>query len=129
MDIGSILSASTGLEKVMGDVLRVLGLYRRLWLSEIYAEIRGMNSSLNEELPKFDDVERAVRELQKLGYVVVEQRTRASLSTMGSVEDLLVTLNQKLEILQALANDKKLQEYNQLRYSSFSRFHKTNKEY
>jgi len=120
MDVRNILSANTGLKKVMCDVLRVLGLYRRLWLSEIYAEIRGMNTSLNEELPKFNDVEKAVEELRKLGYIIVEERTRASLSTTGSVEDLLVTLNQKTEILQALANDKKLQEYNRLRYELFS---------
>ena len=121
MDIKNILSANTGLEKVMGDVLRVLGLYRRLWLSEIYAEIRGMNASLNEELPRFSDVEKAVEELRKLGYIIVEQRTRASLSTTNGVKDLLVILNQKTEILQALANDRKLQEYNRLRYKLFSK--------
>ena len=120
MDIKDVLSADSGLEKVMGDVLRVLGLYRRLWLSEIYAEIRGMNTSLNEETPKLGDVEKAVEKLQKLGYITIERKTRASLSSMGSVEDLLITLSQKLEIIQALANDKKLQEYNQLRYKLLS---------
>ena len=121
VDLKTILSASKGLEKVMGDVLRVLGLYRRLWLSEIYAEIRGMNASLNEESPRFSDVEKAVEELRKLGYIIVEQRTRASLSTTNGVKDLLVILNQKTEILQALANDRKLQEYNRLRYKLFSK--------
>jgi len=121
MDIKDVLSANSGLEKVMGDVLRVLGLYRRLWLSEIYAEIRGMNTSLNEETPKLSDVEKAVEKLQKLGYITVERRTRASLSSMGSIEDLLITLSQKPEIIQALANDKKLQEYNQLRYKLLGR--------
>ncbi|HDJ83562.1 MAG TPA: hypothetical protein ENG44_01025, partial [Desulfurococcaceae archaeon] len=93
MDIKDVLSANSGLEKVMGDVLRVLGLYRRLWLSEIYAEIRGMNATLNEETPKLSDVEKAVEKLQKLGYITVERRTRASLSSMGSIEDLLITLS------------------------------------
>lgn len=112
-----MLGSREGLEKVMGDVLRVLALYRRLWLTEIVLEIEGMNTTLSESIPTRKDVEKAVKELSTLGYVYVEKRLRSSLQSESGVEDLLVTLNETPELLTALANDEKLNRYLAVMYS------------
>ncbi|MCC6017240.1 MAG: hypothetical protein LM582_09415 [Desulfurococcaceae archaeon] len=117
MDLARVLGSREGLEKVMGDVLRVLALYRRLWLTEIVLEIEGMNTTLSESIPTRKDVEKAVKELSTLGYVYVEKRLRSSLQSESGVEDLLVTLNETPELLTALANDEKLNKYVAVMYS------------
>jgi hypothetical protein len=117
LDLARVLGSREGLEKVMGDVLRVLALYRRLWLTEIVLEIEGMNTTLNESIPTRKDVEKAVKELSTLGYVYVEKRLRSSLQSESGVEDLLVTLNETPELLTALANDEKLNKYVAVMYS------------
>ncbi len=121
MELTSILSAKQGLNKVMGDVLRVLALYRRLWLSEIYSEIIGMNRSLGEEEPKFDEVVNAVKALEKLDYVEVKEGVRASFQSTGSTKDFLVALKNPYKILSMVLADEKLRRYNELRYTAFSR--------
>ncbi|MET1160354.1 MAG: hypothetical protein ABWW65_05280 [Thermoprotei archaeon] len=113
--IRDILGSSSGLEKVMGDVLRVLGLYRRLWLSEIYMEISGMNSTLKDEVPDYNIVEKAVIELSKMGYVTLEKRIRGVPYKREGVEEYLVTLIENPEVLMALQSDKKLMEYVRIR--------------
>jgi hypothetical protein len=117
LDLARVLGSREGLEKVMGDVLRVLALYRRLWLTEIVLEIEGMNTTLSESIPTRKDVEKAVKELSTLGYVYVEKRLRSSLQSESGVEDLLVTLNETPELLTALANDEKLNRYLAVMYS------------
>jgi hypothetical protein len=117
LDLARVLGSREGLEKVMGDVLRVLALYRRLWLTEIVLEIEGMNTTLSESIPTRKDVEKAVKELSTLGYVYVEKRLRSSLQSESGVEDLLVTLNESPELLTALANDEKLNKYLAVMYS------------
>ncbi|MEL9939527.1 MAG: hypothetical protein QW632_03985 [Ignisphaera sp.] len=116
MDINTILNSRKGIEKVMGDVLRVLRLYRRLWLSEIHMEIEGMNSTLKEEVPSYNDVKRAVKELSNLGYVHVEKGIRGSLQHVHGIEDYLVTIVDDVKIVNALTNDKKLSEYMRIKY-------------
>ncbi|MEM0026558.1 MAG: hypothetical protein QXT53_01305 [Ignisphaera sp.] len=117
MDINAILNAREGIEKIMGDVLRVLRLYRRLWLTEIHMEIEGMNSTLKEEVPSYDDVSKAVKELSNLGYVQVERGIRGSLQHAHGIEDYLITMIDDPKIINALTNDKKLSEYIRIRYS------------
>jgi hypothetical protein len=117
LDLARVLGSREGLEKVMGDVLRVLALYRRLWLTEIVLEIEGMNTTLSESIPTRKDVEKAVKELSTLGYVYVEKRLRSSLQSESGVEDLLVTLNETPELFTALANDEKLNRYLAVMYS------------
>ena len=119
MDITTILSAKGGIEKTMGDVLRVLWLYKRLWLTEVCMEIEGMNATLKENIPSYDDVRSAVKELSNKGYVQVEKSIRGSLLHVRGVEDYLVTLNENPEIVSALTEDKKLSEYIRIKYSMF----------
>jgi hypothetical protein len=121
LDLAKLLGASEGVEKVMGDVLRVLALYRRLWLTEISMEIEGMNTTLNESTPSYKDVEKAVNELSRLGFVCVEKRLRSTLHSEGGIQDLLVTLNETPELFNALANDEKLNKYIVVRYSMLRR--------
>jgi len=119
LDITNILKAKEGIEKAMGDVLRILGLYRRLWLSEIYMEIEGMNSTLKESVPSYNDVKNAVRELGDRGYVQVEKGYRGSLLHTNGVEDYLVTLNESTEVIDTLYSDRKLLEYTRIKHSLF----------
>ncbi len=117
MDLKSILSAKQGLEKVMGDILRVLAIYRRLWLSEVYSEIVGMNRTLGEEEPSMSDVIEAVKNLEHLGYVELKKSMRASFSSTSSVEDFLVSLQDPYRITPIIMSDEKLRRYNEIRYS------------
>ncbi|MCD6196021.1 MAG: hypothetical protein J7J82_04470 [Staphylothermus sp.] len=123
MFVKNILSSEKGLEKVMGDVIRVLWLYKRLWLLEIYSEIGGMNSSLNEDTPSYKDVVKAVEELGKRGIVKVDKQIRSSLATSKGVEDMLVTLIINEELMKEIAGDQKLHKYLRLREELF-RSHK-----
>lgn len=119
MDITTILKAKEGIEKSMGDVLRVLGLYRRLWLSEIYMEIEGMNSTLKESIPSYNDVKNAIRELGNRGYVQMEKGYRGSLLHTNGIEDYLVTLNESTEVIDVLYSDRKLLDYIRIKRSLF----------
>ena len=119
MEIYNILAAEKGFERTMGDVLRVLGLYHRLWLSEIYVEIKGMNTTLREDIPEYSDVVKAVNELKNKGYVYVEKRTRSSLASTEGVEDYLVSLAGLREVVLALLSDRKLVDYVKIKRSMF----------
>ena len=122
MFISDILSSKKGLEKVMGDVVRVLWLYKRLWLSEIYGEINGMNSSLNEDVPSYKDVVNAVEELGKKGIIMIDKRIRGSLGSSRGVEDVLVSLIISDELMKEIANDEKLYRYHRLREELFKHY-------
>jgi len=115
LDITAILDSEKGVEKIMGDILRVLYLYRRLWLIEICMEIEGMNTTLKNEVPSYDDVVNAAKELEKTGLIKLEKRLRSSLSHASGVEDYLVSLNEDPELLRALSIDDKLIEYMRIR--------------
>lgn len=117
MDVATVLNAKEGIEKVMGDILRVLYLYRRLWLTEVYMEVEGMNYTLKDKVPEYDDIVNAARELWRSGFIQLDKGLRSSLSQNSGVEDYLVTLNDDSEILRALAIDRKLIEYITIRYS------------
>jgi len=118
----NILSASTGLEKVMGDVLRILALFTgSLWLWEIYLELKGFRTTLSEEPPTLGDIVRAVDRLSKEGFVTAEKRIRASLRGEG-FEDLLVSLNLGLEERTRLLMDSRVRRYQLARQRAFTEF-------
>ena len=118
----NILSASTGLSKVMGDVLRILILFAgSLWLWEIYLELKGFRATLSEESPTLGDVVRAVNRLSKEGFVTTEKRIRASLRGEG-FEDLLVSLNLNFEERTKLLMDDRVRRYQLARQRAFSEF-------
>lgn len=106
----------------MGDVLRVLGIYRRLWLAEIYSEIVGMNSTLGERYElNARDIREAIDRLARLGYVIVDERIRASFGEPSGVQDLLVTLHLSLDDQRLLVNDEKFRTYQRARYEAYER--------
>ncbi len=117
MDLKSILSAKQGLEKVMGDIIRVLAIYRRLWLSEVYSEIVSMNRSLGEEEPSMTSVVEAAKNLENLGFIELKKGMRASFSSTSSVEDFLVSLRDPYKTIPIIMSDEKLRRYNEIRYS------------
>jgi len=118
----NILGASTGLNKVMGDVLRILILFAgSLWLWEIYLELKGFRTTLSEESPTLGDVVRAVNRLSKEGFVTTEKRIRASLRGEG-FEDLLVSLNLNFEERTKLLMDDRVRRYQLARQRAFSEF-------
>ncbi len=120
--VKELLSSGSGIERVMGDVLRVLGIYRRLWLAEIYSEIIGMNRTLGEGYePSVGDVREAVERLARLGYIDVDERVRASFGEPSGVQDLLVTLRLSLDDYRLLVNDKKFRAYQRARYEAYER--------
>ncbi len=106
-----ILSAREGIEEVMGDVVRVLHLsLGSLWLPEVIMEIRGFKETLQEEVPKEEVIEEAVRRLSELGIVTLEEGVRASLSGRNQ-RTYLVKLRRDPGIIKALANDEKIAKY------------------
>ncbi len=106
-----ILSAREGIEEVMGDVVRVLHLsLGSLWLPEVIMELRGFKETLQEEMPKEDIIEEAVRRLSELGIVTLEEGVRASLSGRNE-RTYLVRLRRDPELVKALAGDEKIAKY------------------
>ncbi len=122
VSVAELLSSNEGVKRVMGDVLRVLGIYRRLWLAEIYSEIIGMNRTLGVEPEvKVSDVREAVERLASLGFVSVEERVRASFGEPSGVEDLLVTLKLSPSDYRLLVGDEKFRAYQRARYEAYER--------
>ncbi len=121
-ELEKLLSSGSGIERVMADVLRVLGIYRRLWLAEIYTEIIGMNRTLGEDSEiSIGVVREAVEKLAGLGYIDVDERVRASFGEPSGVQDLLVTLKLSPSEHRLLVNDEKFRAYQRARYEAFER--------
>ncbi len=117
--LSEILEAKSGIERVMGDVLRVLTLYMgTLWLWEIYQELKGFRRTLKEPEPSFGEVSLAVSKLAEEGFVLTERRVRASLRGEG-VEDVLVMLNLSKDELSLLHLDERLRLYQSIRREVF----------
>ncbi len=122
VSVAELLSSSEGVKRVMGDVLRVLGIYRRLWLAEIYSEIIGMNCTLGVKLEvNINDVREAVERLANLGLVDIEERVRASFGEPSGVKDLLVTLKLRPNDYHLLVSDEKFRAYQHARYEAYER--------
>ena len=117
--LDEILSASSGLEKLMGDILRVLTIFTgALWLWEIYQELKGFRFTLGEEPPTLGDVTRAINKLSNEGFILTEKRIRASLGGEG-IEDVLITLNLSPRERIKLLMDKRVREYQSVRQRVF----------
>ncbi len=118
-ELRRILSSREGEELLMGDVLRVLALFRKLWSGEIRSEITSMRLTLNEQPVSHDEVWNAINRLRELGLVEVEERYRSD-PTGRSVKDLLVSLKLGDEEIFNIYHDERLREYQQKRYEAFA---------
>ncbi|MCD6510271.1 MAG: hypothetical protein J7L11_07805 [Thermoprotei archaeon] len=102
----------------MGDVLRVLYLFKSLWLPEVISELSSFRTTLGEEMPKADDVREAVIRLAELKLVTMKEGVKASLAN-GGIRSFLVTLNLSARQANLLALDERIRTYQQLRMKLF----------
>ena len=106
-----ILSSRSGIEFVMGDVLRVLAVCMgALWLPELVAEVSGFRRTLGENIPNPKDVEKAVMKLRDLGYVTVREGIKATMGPKGE-QTILIRLVRNPELIEALSEDDRLGRY------------------
>ena len=120
MDLKEVLSHSSDPEMILGDVIRVLALYRgKLWLSEIIMELSSFRRTLGDTVPSDKDVIEAVRKLSSLGLVKMHKRLRADLFRSKGIEDYLVELNVPLYEVWG-RGDSRLNKYVNVRNSIFS---------
>ena len=96
---------------IKGDVLRVMCMYRRLWLSEVVSEIASFRSTLGEEIPGEGSVREAVQDLARSGFLHLQKGLRASFVSDRGVEDVLVTLTVNDEAFWKISFDGRLREY------------------
>ena len=101
------------LEKLMGDVLRVLALsLGAIWLSEIRYEVEAFRRTLGEyEDVTEEEVEEAVLRLRDLGLIACEHRIRGVLDERQGVPDLLVSIRSRAEVAKVLRRDERTQRY------------------
>lgn len=113
--------ASSPHERLMGDILRVLGLsLGRLWLAELAAEIAAFRETLGFSEPaNRKELVAAVMSLAGLGLVTVEERIRATYS--GGEKDLLVGVVDFNGLSSALRDDEAYNRYRSIMDSIFGR--------
>ncbi len=113
--------ASSPRERLMGDILRVLGLsLGRLWLAELAAEIAAFRETLGFSEPTSrKELVDAVMSLAGLGLVTVEERIRATYS--GGENDLLVGVVDFDELSNALMDDEAYNRYRSILDGIFGR--------
>ena len=122
MGFRDVLScASSPRERLMGDVLRVLGLsLGKLWLTELAAEIAAFRETLGfSELTDRKELVDAVMSLAGLGLITVEERVRATYS--GGENDLLVGVVDLDELSNALMGDEAYNRYRSILDEIFGR--------
>lgn len=119
MSIKNIVSEILGnpagnVEKLMGDIIRVLGLsIGRLWLYEIKLEIEALRSSLNRSEDFNDEMlKEAIQRLQSMGIVKTEPGLRATFRE--SEPDLLVDLTDRHTASIALLQDNDYVKYHKM---------------
>lgn len=117
--LNEILASREREELVMGDVLRVLALFRKLWSSEVRSEVTSLRLSLNEEPVSIEEIENAINKLRKLGFIKVEERYRTA-PTGRSVKDTLVSLSLREEEIINIYLDERLREYQRKRYEAYT---------
>ena len=120
--LSNILKADSGIEKVMGDIVRVLFIcLGTLWLPELKMELSSFRRSLNEPEPKSEDVERAISMLKDMGLVSIRRGVRATLTGEGE-ETYLITLNLTSELISALNSDERIVKYRRIWRDVLERF-------
>lgn len=117
--LNEILASREGEELVMGDILRVLALFRKLWSSEVKSEVTSLRLSLNEEPVSMEEIENAINRLRKLGFVKVEERYRTE-PTGRSIKDTLISLSLREEEIIDIYLDERLREYQRKRYEAYT---------
>ncbi len=115
-----LLNAKEGLEKVMGDIMRVLYLYRSLWLPEIKSEVESLVTTLGETPYSSREINEAIKQLISLGLVFVREGIKASLRDEGQ-QSILLTININDECVQHLLEDERLQRYQYARVRALRR--------
>ncbi|MCD6488070.1 MAG: hypothetical protein J7K21_02475 [Desulfurococcales archaeon] len=118
-ELSKILSSNSKEDILMGDILRVLLLFKRLWSWEIASEVSALRLTLGEEPVDIKEVKRALNKLKKKSLIDVEERFRSD-PAGRSVKDLLVSLNLDAASTQQLYTDKRLIQYQEKRYQIFS---------
>jgi len=118
-ELSKILSSNSKEDVLMGDILRVLLLFKRLWSWEIASEVSALRLTLGEEPVDIKEVKRALNKLKKKSLIDVEERFRSD-PAGRSVKDLLVSLNLDAASTQQLYTDKRLIQYQEKRYQIFS---------
>ncbi len=118
MNIKEILSSKEGLNLVMGDALRILAMYRRLWLSELYAEMTSLSLTLGERPCSMKDLKKAIEKLQKLGLVKYEKKLH-SMAIRDVIEEPLISINLEPTQLIHILNDERFKRYQAIRYEIF----------
>ncbi|ABN69718.1 hypothetical protein Smar_0611 [Staphylothermus marinus F1] len=109
MDIRRVLESENDPDKLLGDILRVLAMYRKLWVSEIISEIASLRKTLGEEEVGEEQVREALYKLMNENIVVGDRRTRTTFR--GSVEEYLVELNITSDLANLINRDERLRKY------------------
>jgi len=113
-ELRGLLSASRGIEKVMGDVLRALYLFSgALWLPELVLELEGLNATLGDTAPSSDEVEDAVKRLARKGYVTLRPGIRATMSAEGQ-RTVLVSIVRDSDLLKEVSMDPRVIRYRRI---------------
>lgn len=109
MDLKLILESMNDPDKLLGDVLRVLAMYRKLWLSEIISEVASLRRTLGEEEVGEEAVREALHKLMDNNLVMGEKRMRTSFR--GNIEEYLVELKLNTELVKLINMDSRLRKY------------------
>ena len=111
MNLEKILLAESGLEKIMGDIIRVLSLCMgALWIGELYMEMDAFYKSMEEEPPEKESVEKALHRLEDLDIITLMPRIRATEDPRGE-ETILVKLLNYSGIMSRVRRDNRLADY------------------
>jgi hypothetical protein len=111
LKIDDILLAESGLEKVMGDIVRVLSICMgALWIRELYMEIDAFYRSLDETPPKQTSVEEALSRLEDMGIIEMTPAIKATMGPEGE-KTVLVRLLQYNRVVSRIRKDSRLADY------------------
>ncbi|ADI31370.1 hypothetical protein [Staphylothermus hellenicus] len=116
MNIRQVLESENDPDKLLGDILRVLAVYRKLWVSEIVSEIASLRKTLGEEEVGEKQVREALYKLMSKNIVVGDRRTRTTFR--GSVEEYLVELNITPDLANLINKDERLRKYLTEKYNA-----------
>ena len=117
--IKRILSnTSTSLDRLKGDILRVLGLSMgRLWLSELKPELETFRVSLGLVEPvEAEELRKAITELVNDEVLEAEERIKATLA--GGEKDLLIGVKDVNSLILAVKDDEAYRRYREMLYGS-----------
>lgn len=101
-------------EKLMGDVVRLLGLMLgTLWYSELSEELSSFRASMQRP-ENFSDtmLKDATTSLKKMGIISLREGMRAT--SKDSLPDVLVALNDIPDFLKALESDSDVRQYRRI---------------